>query len=95
MRWPWFKTPEPALIHDPSVLERVKVLESDFNLLRHDWEEVLDRLTRRVARDVAAKRKALVSTIETVAAESPAEGEPEAAVVSKAELWARLRSKRA
>jgi hypothetical protein len=94
MRFPWVKAAQQEPTSDPTLLERVKVLESDFALLRHDWEEVLDRLTRRVARDVAAKRRNLVSTIDNVMAEQPPEEQPEA-MPSKSELWAKLRSKRA
>jgi len=73
---------------------RLKQLEGDFVLLRHDWEEVLDRLTRRVARDVAAKRNALKATLDAPAPDAAPDEQPEA-IPTKTELWARLRSKRA
>ena len=89
MRWPWQTPKTEAEAPNLTLEERISALERGFDQLRIDWDEVLSRLTRRVAREAALKRKDLVKALDSPDAESVLNGQPEAlpAIPTKAQLW--------
>jgi len=77
------------------VAERLEQLERRFDQLHADWDEVLERFNRRVARAAALKRHELVKQLDSEAAsvDPGANGTVESAeaLPSKAQLWAMAR----
>jgi predicted nucleic acid-binding Zn-ribbon protein len=96
MRLPWAKVEKTDAKEQPlTVGERLTALESEHAQLRMEWDEVLDRLTRRAARQAALKRADLARSLDQsdASVDPGANGTVEAAELapSKAQLWAMAR----
>jgi hypothetical protein len=68
MRLPWVKGPEssPTAV-SLSLEERVQRLEFRADQLQADWDEVLEKITKRVARQAAEAKKKLVAELDAPA----------------------------